>query len=41
VLRVRAFYREPRVRASAALDEALERALVRLAGPLGLATIAR
>jgi uncharacterized protein YcaQ len=39
-LRVRAFHREPRVRASAALDEALERALQRLARPLGLATIA-
>jgi uncharacterized protein len=41
VLRVRAFHREPRVRASAALDDALERALARLARPLGLATIAR
>jgi uncharacterized protein YcaQ len=41
VLRVRAFHREPRVRPSAALDEALERALARLARPLGLATIGR
>jgi uncharacterized protein len=40
-LRVQAFHRETRVRRSAALDEALDRALARLARPLGLDTIAR
>jgi uncharacterized protein YcaQ len=36
VLRLKAFHREPRVRASAALDDALARALDRLARTLGL-----
>jgi len=40
-LRVQAFHRETGVRRSAALDDALDRALARLAWPLGLDTIAR
>ncbi len=40
-LRVQAFHREPGVRASGALDEALDKALERLAFPLGLGTIER
>ena len=38
VLRLKAFHREPRVRASGALDAALERALDRLARCLGLSS---
>ena len=41
VLRVRAFHREPGIRASAALDEALERALHRLARTIGLPRVDR
>ncbi len=41
VLRVRAFHREPGVRASAALEAAFERALGRLARVLGLDSIER
>jgi uncharacterized protein YcaQ len=41
VLRVRAFHREPKVRASAALEEAFERALTRLARILGLERVER
>ena len=41
VLRVRAFHREPAVRASARLDEALDRALDRLARTIGLERVER
>jgi uncharacterized protein YcaQ len=41
VLRVRAFHLEPKVRRSAALEAALEKALDRLARVLGLDTVAR
>ena len=41
VLRVRAFHLEPKVRRSEALEAALDRALRRLAGALGLDTVAR
>jgi uncharacterized protein len=41
VLRVRAFHREPGVRASGRLDDALDRALDRLARTIGLERVAR
>ena len=41
VLRVRAFHLEPKVRPSAALDEAFERALARLGRTIGLSRIER
>jgi uncharacterized protein len=41
VLRVRAFHREPGVRASARLDDALDRALDRLARTIGLERVER
>src|SRR5262249_50538292 len=40
ILRVRAFHLEPRVRRSGALDDALERALARLARSIGLEQVA-
>jgi uncharacterized protein YcaQ len=41
VLRVRAFHLEPKVRRSAALETAFERALTRLARTIGLSSVAR
>jgi uncharacterized protein YcaQ len=41
MLRVRAFHLEPKVRRSAALDTALERALARLAKAIGLERVER
>jgi hypothetical protein len=40
-LRLKQFHREPRVRASAALDDALDRALDRLRAAAGLEQVAR